>query len=281
MAAPVFCGKVDSASEFRNILIFLKGRQMRLVRALGIAISAYSVIPVPRFDWSDENMRFSLCFLPVVGVIEGLLLFSWGLFCGCMDTGIVLFASGATLIPILLTGGIHLDGYCDCVDALSSRRDREKMLEILKDPHIGAFAAIFCAAYLLAVFGVYSELGRAPLLAAVCCGFVLSRALAVLSAIYIPGARSSGFLVSFTMTAHKKTAVISMSATAILASAAMIFFSPIPGSAGVAFAAVSFFLYRNMAIRKFGGVTGDTTGYFIQVCELAILTGVFIGKLTA
>jgi len=252
---------------------------MRLIKSLGITISAYSVIPVPCFDWSQENMRFSLCFLPVVGMVEGLLLFLWAFFCGRMDIGNVVFASGATLVPLLLTGGIHMDGFCDCVDALSSRGDRQKMLEILKDPHIGAFAAIFCAAYLLAIFGLFSGIGYVPLPAIVCCGFVLSRALAALSTMSLPGARTTGFLVSFTQSAHKKAAVISMSAVALLASAAMIALAPLAGAAGVAFAAVSFLWYRNMVMRKFGGVTGDTTGYFIQICELAILAGVFAGKL--
>ena len=252
---------------------------MKLFRSLGIAISAYSVIPVPRFDWSDENMRYSLCFLPVIGMIEGLLLFLWLFFCNRAYIGNILFASGATLIPILLTGGIHMDGYCDCVDALSSRRDREKMLEILKDPHIGAFAAIFCAVYFIAVFGLFSEIGYTPLILVVCCGFVLSRALAALSAVCIQSAGTAGFLVSFTKVAHKKTAVISMCATALLSSAVMIAINSYAGAAGVIFAAISFVLYRNMVIGKFGGVTGDTTGYFIQICELAILSGVFTGKL--
>ena len=85
----------------------------QIKKALGIALSTFSIIPVPRFDWSEENMRFSFCFLPVVGVIEGLLLFLWWLFCGGMEIGNILFAAGATLIPLLLTGGIHMDGYCD------------------------------------------------------------------------------------------------------------------------------------------------------------------------
>ena len=252
---------------------------MKLIRSLLITISAYSVIPVPRFDWSEENMRISLCFLPVVGLIEGLLLFSWQFFCDRSDTENILFASGAAIIPLLLTGGIHMDGYCDCVDALSSRRDRAGMLEILKDPHIGAFAAIFCAIYLITVFALFSEIRYAPLIGIVCCGFVLSRSLAVFSAVYIQSARTAGFLVSFTKTAHKKTAAVSMIATALLSSSVMIVLNPLAGTAGVVFAVVSFVLYRNMAIRKFGGVTGDTTGYFIQVCELAILAGVFGGKL--
>ena len=251
---------------------------MKLIKALVIAISAWSIIPVPRFEWSDENMRFSLCFLPAIGLIEGLLLFSWGIFCDRINIGNILFASGAALVPLLLTGGIHMDGYCDCVDALSSRRDRKKMLEILKDPHIGAFAAIFCGVYMFAVFGLFSELRHAPLLGIVCCGFVLSRSLAVLSAVCTPCAGRTGFLVSFTRAAHKKAAIILMGTAIVLSSVAMIVICPLPGAAGATFAAAAFFLYRNMAINKFGGVTGDTSGYFIQVCELAILVGVFSGK---
>jgi len=252
---------------------------MRLIRSLGIALSAYSIIPFPRFDWSDENMRFSICFLPVVGMIEGALLFLWLHFCDFAQTGNVLFAAGATLIPLLLTGGIHMDGFCDCVDALSSRRGSGKMLEILKDPHIGAFAAIYCDVYLLAVFALFSEIRFAHLIGVVCCGFVLSRSLAALSSVRIQSAANKGFLVSFTARAHKKAVIISMSAASLLASSAMIVLSGLAGAAGVVLAVVSLFLYRNMAIRKFGGVTGDTTGYFIQLCELAILAGVFFGKL--
>ena len=43
-------------------------------------------------------------------------------------------AAGFCLIPVWVTGGIHLDGYADTCDALSSYGDREKKLEILKDP---------------------------------------------------------------------------------------------------------------------------------------------------
>jgi cobalamin synthase len=34
-----------------------------------------------------------------------------------------------------------------------------------------------------------------------------------------------------------------------------------------------------MAIKHFGGVTGDTTGFFLQVTELLILLGVLLGKM--
>lgn len=42
-------------------------------------------------------------------------------------------------MPLLVTGGIHIDGFSDTMDALSSHAERQKKLEIMDDPHIGAF----------------------------------------------------------------------------------------------------------------------------------------------
>src|SRR5690606_5310276 len=41
----------------------------------------------------------------------------------------------------VLTGGLHLDGLADCCDALPAAVSRERRLEILRDPRIGAFGA--------------------------------------------------------------------------------------------------------------------------------------------
>mgnify|MGYP000107976858 CR=1 FL=1 len=46
-------------------------------------------------------------------------------------------AAAFCLVPVAVTGGIHLDGYADTSDALSSYGDREKKLEILKDSTVG------------------------------------------------------------------------------------------------------------------------------------------------
>lgn len=74
-----------------------------------------------------------------------------------------LFASIAVCIPLLVTGGIHMDGYMDTVDALSSHQSVEKKLEILKDPNAGAFAVIYCGIYLLLSLGLFYQLGRLKL----------------------------------------------------------------------------------------------------------------------
>ena len=154
---------------------------MRFLNALAIAISMYSKIPVPTVDWNDKNMKYAMCFFPVVGVVTGLLQFGAGYalltYTSC---GKLLFAAVMTLIPVLVTGGIHLDGYADTIDALSSWADREKKLEILKDPHTGAFAVIGLCAYFTAALALWSE-ADADMLPLAACMYLLSRALSGIS----------------------------------------------------------------------------------------------------
>ena len=46
---------------------------MRIVNSLIIALSTYSKLPMPQVDWNEDNMRYSMCFFPVVGLVIGLL----------------------------------------------------------------------------------------------------------------------------------------------------------------------------------------------------------------
>ncbi len=95
----------------------------------------FSRVPMPKVAWKPENMRFALAALPLVGALIGALLWGWAWLCGVLSIGKILFAAGMTLLPLLVSGGIHLDGFCDTVDALSSHATQERKREILKDPH--------------------------------------------------------------------------------------------------------------------------------------------------
>ena len=33
----------------------------------------YSKIPMPRVEWNEKNMKYAMCFFPLVGVVTGLL----------------------------------------------------------------------------------------------------------------------------------------------------------------------------------------------------------------
>ena len=48
---------------------------MNMLKSLIIALAMYSKLPVPNIDWDEKNMRYAMCFFPVVGVIIGALVF--------------------------------------------------------------------------------------------------------------------------------------------------------------------------------------------------------------
>ena len=46
---------------------------MRFFESLAIGVSMYSKIPMPRVEWNEKNMKYAMCFFPLVGVVTGIL----------------------------------------------------------------------------------------------------------------------------------------------------------------------------------------------------------------
>lgn len=241
-----------------------------------IAFAMFSKIPVPRADWEKDNMKYMVCFFPCIGLVIGLLIFGYGKLCVLADFGSLMRAAGYVLIPVLVTGGIHLDGFLDTVDALNSYQPKERKLEILKDSHAGAFAIIMGCAYFILALGVWSEM-EDTVLPVLCVGYVLSRTLSGLALAEFPCANKKGSLGMFADAAQKKVL-------------RTVLFFWLFGCIGLALwldarlavillvtAAAVYVYYYRMAMAQFGGTTGDIAGYFVQVCELACACTVMLG----
>ena len=248
-----------------------------LVKSFFVALATYSAIPVPQFAWTEDSMKYALCFFPAVGVFCGGGLWLWYELCCYLGVSAVLFAAVAAALPLLITGGIHMDGFMDTVDALSSHQSRERKLEILKDSRCGAFGALYCGIYLLLSFGLLHELYAMGEILVLLPAFVLSRSLSALCAVTMPSAREGGMLRAYTRDAAKLTAVIAAVVAAMLAAAGMVTISLVPALAALGCALLAMICYRRFAMKVFGGVTGDTAGFFLQLCELAVLLGTWIG----
>lgn len=242
---------------------------MKWLESLIVALSMYSKIPVPQIEWNKQNMRYALCWFPAVGVVTGLLVWLWSLAAGAAGVGTALRAAVFVLIPILVSGGIHLDGLLDTADALSSWQTRERRLEILKDSHAGAFAIIVCCSYFLASFAVWTEV-NAESAVILGLGFVLSRALSGFGICTFPCAKNTGLAATFANGADRKKARICLALEAAVCIAVMILLDWRRGICAAAAAIVVCLLCRRMALSKFGGITGDIQGFFLQICELAM-----------
>ena len=252
---------------------------MSLFESLWVALSTYSILPSPQFEWTERSTRYAICFFPAVGVLCGGALYLWQLVCRLLDADALLFAAVAVCLPLLLTGGIHMDGYMDTVDALASHQDRARKLEILKDSHCGAFAILYCGMYLLACLGLWHAVYLMDLARVFCPAFVLSRSLSALCAVTMPNARRAGMLCAFTEGVQKHRATAAAVITALLSGALMVVLAPVAGGVGLCLGVLTLLYYRHLAMKQFGGVTGDTSGFFLQLCELAVLAGIWIGGL--
>lgn len=252
---------------------------MRYIRAMILTFSTYSRIPMPKVKWDDDAMKLGIAFLPIVGIAIGGMVWLWQIFCLGFEIGAVLFAAVTAVLPILITGGIHMDGYCDTSDALASWQDKERRLEILKDPHTGAFAVIRFGVYLLMSFALLCELyGRGVFGVGIGFVYIISRCFASWSALYVPNARKSGMLAAFTKEVDRKKAVVILTALSLASIVGWLVFSFPQGIVGIVLCLPVTLWYNGMAKKYFGGATGDTTGFFLQTTELTLLAGLLIGS---
>ena len=248
---------------------------MSIINSFFIALSMYSRIPVPRVDWEKENMRYAMCFFPMIGVVIGAVMYLAGWLLDKAAVGSLFRGVVFTLIPIMITGGIHMDGFMDTMDALGSWGDREKKLEILKDSHAGAFAILGMGCYLMWSVAVWSEL-PAEVLRVCGVSFVLSRALSGFSVVTFPAARNSGLLKMFQDGAQKKVVRITMCLYVAAAVIMMAVMNARAMTGAVTGVMIAFLYYIVVSRKQFGGVTGDLAGFFLETAELAMFTGILV-----
>ena len=248
---------------------------MSIINSFFIALSMYSRIPVPRVDWEKENMRYAMCFFPMIGVVIGAVMYLAGWLLDKTSVGGLFRGVVFTLIPIMITGGIHMDGFMDTMDALGSWGDREKKLEILKDSHAGAFAILGMGCYLMWSMAVWSEL-PAEVLRVCCVSFVLSRALSGFSVVTFPAARNRGWWKMFQDGAQKKVVRITMCLYVAAAVIMMAVMNARAMTGAVTGVMIAFLYYIVVSRKQFGGVTGDLAGFFLETAELAMFTGILV-----
>lgn len=260
---------------------------MSIIKSIFISFSIYSKIPVWQFEWKEEDMKYTLLFFPWVGFVIGVAMYLWFVFCSFLGVNDICRVLFGTALPILITGGFHVDGYMDTMDALHSYQPREKKLEILKDAHIGAFAVIMIVLYYLIYAGAFAQMcdldnfcqGFALNEAIIvwCLGFYLSRILSGIAVIKFKAAKKDGMLVTFADTAHKKIVQFGLYLQLVICIGVMLFFSVKMTILVVSAAIICFIYYYFKSTKEFGGITGDTAGFFVTICECGMTIATAIG----
>ncbi len=248
---------------------------MSILQPIIMAFSCFSTIPMPHLEWDEGHMRYMMAAFPLVGVVIGAAVLVWGALCSWLGFGQALLGAGLTLLPIAISGGIHLDGLADVVDAQSSHASPERKREILKDPHVGAFAIMGVCGYLLAYFGLACEMDAHRLLPLACIP-IISRCLSGLVTVTLRPSQSEGMYASEARTAASARVRVLLCMQLVVAMAAMATQGFLTCTVTLAAGAASLIYVQHMAKRDFGGMSGDLAGFFLQLAELAMLASVVV-----
>ncbi len=252
---------------------------MKVFKSFIIAISSYSKIPMPQLEVVPGDMDFVMSFFPAVGMVIGLLECVWFWLCSLLNIGNIANCIISAIIPVIVTGGFHVDGFMDTSDALCSYKEREERLRILKDSHIGAFAVI----RLLIVAGIFiaavSQMNSWNSRIIFALSFILTRCLSAAGVLHFESASHKGslFYVASNSNRRVNTAVVLTTATA--SAIGMLICSFAGGILTILAAGLSFLYYKRMSSRKFGGITGDLAGYFVVICETACAVATSLGNI--
>ena len=184
---------------------------------------------------------------------------------------------GAALIPLAVSGGIHLDGLCDTCDALCSYGDREKRLAILKDPHVGAFGPLWLTAFLLAETACFAQIYQTPqFLPVVFVGFAVARTDGGRKIVTIPCAKDTGLAHIFAENSDKKAVDMTLKLEEAALEVLLLVWLYCTGNGIFAMhylvlIGLWYILHSRLTVHVFGGITGDLAGFYISLAELLAL----------
>ena len=240
------------------------------MRSLRIAFSLMTILPVKLpTDWLAGDSGRASVWYPLVGLVIGAL--TWLAWKSAMFIFPPLVAGIVTLlILVALTGGLHLDGLADCCDGLLASVSVERRLEIMKDPHIGAFGVI---GLILILF--LKAVTLTSLTTGTSFGILLATSLArwcILPAGMFPLARPSGMGADFA--AGFQRSFIIWGAIIPLTIAIFLGVRGILSTLiGIGTAALVLWLAKS----RIGGVTGDVFGMIVEIVETTALLTFLIG----
>lgn len=248
-----------------------------IARSIAMAFMTFSRVPMPRVEWEERSMRYMLAAFPLVGLVVAALAALWVHFACFLGLSPLVVSAGLLAVPLFVTGGIHLDGFCDVTDALSSHAEPERKCQIMKDPHVGAFSVMFVGLYLIAYFAVCSDLDfKGGYLLAICFIYPATRALSGLLCLLNDRNSSDGMVSLFKRSASQRACVVVLVLELCLYFAIMALGSPVIAAVLLVVAVAVWLIVRSVAKRQFGGVNGDVAGFFLQLAEFSMLASVLV-----
>lgn len=238
-------------------------------------------IPIKADIGFDEEFHKSIVYFPLVGFVIGLISY----LIGCL--AIKVFDPFVTSIlivgaEVIITGGLHIDGLGDTFDAIYSNRDKERMLEIMKDSRLGTNSLLAILFLVLIKIGILTNIINANLLWIIIFMPLVSR-LGVIVMLYktvtprkvgmgnmfIGKATLSMFIIAIIYS----IAIIGLISKFIFLSSDLLLIKLL---SSILIVMLFDYLFKNHVYKKIDGITGDILGCTIELGELIFILYVYI-----
>ncbi len=243
-----------------------------MIRIFLVQVQFLTKFPVPSFfEFREDDLAKGVIFTPLIGVLLGM--FPAAAYYFLSGAGLVQMAAvSAIVLQIIVTGALHLDGLADTADGFFSYRNKDRILEIMKDSRIGTNGAISLIVILMMKYSLLVSLS--PGNAVIC--LVAAPAAARMTIAWCAGvssyARSENGMGKIMV---ERTGWRAIVITTIITSAvifALFRFSLIILPVAILLSAAGFaLLFSFYSFKKIGGMTGDVIGAVIELTEVLIL----------
>ncbi|MBN2301273.1 MAG: adenosylcobinamide-GDP ribazoletransferase [Lentisphaerae bacterium] len=242
-----------------------------MLNSLVTAIRTLTIFPIPGKDTDD--LASALPWFPLIGLLIGSLLYGIAIISIEWTDGLAVLVIVA---EVILTRGLHLDGFADWADGFWGGKDKESVLRIMKDPSVGAFGAIALICAILAQWACYVCLIETNSQVWIIAACVLSRTMQVVLTTTNSYARDT----TGTAAPFIENARFSHMAIAIAAASLIILVIGQFNWMWLGVLAIAWFptrIFGAVCKRRIDGITGDLLGAANQIVEILILAvGCFI-----
>ena len=254
-------------------------KQKTLINEFFIALQFLTRINLVRQTvWTEKDFGNSVKFFPAVGAVLGFFYASiiFSLIFFTHEKFSIFIGVTGFFLTIILTGGIHCDGLMDTADGLFSGREKEKILEIMKDSRAGSFGVVslvLIAALQISALAELTKISTLWICAAIFSAPIIGRLAMVFVIKFFPYARPQGIGKAFSIYATQKIFYFALVETILFLLPIIFFEVKIFFIAIISLTSAIIFSWHfgKFSMEKIGGVTGDIYGAVEIISETLTL----------
>lgn len=243
-----------------------------IVNQMILLIQFMTRIPIPiKVEYSEKQLGKGIKYFPLVGYLIGIIIFITGIVLNKYIDNKYIISLLLILIELKLVGLIHIDGLADSFDGLFSYRDKDRILEIMKDSRVGTNGVVVLIFYYLAKLILIAEIISRGDMRCLIIYPIISRMSTSVNAGFGVYARDNGMSTGIIGMNQVKDSIFSVILTLLLI--ILVYYNSEILKGLVMFVAgiLFIFYFRHVVYKKIGGITGDTMGASLEMTGLVVL----------